>query len=40
MKREECAQAQDVEPVREAFRFDEQRLAQWRMSTTTQARCG
>ena len=29
MKRDDCAQVQDVEPVREAFRFDEQRLAQW-----------
>ena len=29
MKRDDCALAQDVEPVREAFRFDEQRLAQW-----------
>ena len=29
MKRDDRALAQDVEPVREAFRFDEQRLARW-----------
>jgi aminoglycoside phosphotransferase (APT) family kinase protein len=29
MKRDDCALAHDVEPVREAFRFDEQRLAHW-----------
>jgi aminoglycoside phosphotransferase (APT) family kinase protein len=29
MKRDDGALARDVEPVREAFRFDEQRLARW-----------
>ncbi|WP_213958938.1 MULTISPECIES: phosphotransferase [unclassified Variovorax] len=29
MKRDDCALAPDAEPVREAFRFDEQRLTQW-----------